>query len=132
MGPELARPFCRLSNECQWLHWKWGEYITLFGSKSERIDLLNAAAASFFWIVQDSLWENILLHIAGNVRLCHAQATDFILANHTMAFHQEICYLSPIRIEELPIRRRQPRVHTVKLARIAGKWASSLRDPNLR
>jgi len=64
MGPEPGRLFYLLWNECAWLHSKWGEYVTLFGSKPERIDLLNAAAALFFRIVQDSLWEDILLHIA--------------------------------------------------------------------
>ena len=64
MGLDLGRFFCRLSGECQLLHWKWREYVTLFGAKPERIDLLNAVAGSFFWILQDSLWENILLHIA--------------------------------------------------------------------
>ena len=64
MGPELARLFYQLGIECNWLHWKWGEYVTLFGTKPERIALLNDAAASFFWIVETSLREDILLHIA--------------------------------------------------------------------
>lgn len=64
LGPELGRVFHLLVNECSWLHWKWGEYITLFGSKPERIDLLNEAAGAFFRIVQDSLWEDVLLHIS--------------------------------------------------------------------
>lgn len=64
MGAELGRLFHELGNECSWLHWKWGEYVTLFGSKPERIDLLNAAAGAFFRIVQDCLWEDTLLHIA--------------------------------------------------------------------
>jgi len=64
MGPDLGRLFYRFWNECEELHWKWGEYVTLFGTKPERIDLLNAAAGSFFVLVQDSLWKDILLHIA--------------------------------------------------------------------
>ncbi|SRR6266571_2593078 len=64
MGAELGRVFHELGNECSWLHWKWGEYVTLFGSKPERIDLLNAASGAFFRIVQDCLWEDTLLHIA--------------------------------------------------------------------
>lgn len=64
LGSGLGRIFHRLANECSWLHWKWGEYVTLFGSKPERIDLLNESAGAFFRIVQDSLWEDVLLHIA--------------------------------------------------------------------
>ena len=64
MGPELGPLFHELSNECSLLHWKWGEYVILFGSKPERIDLLNEAAGPFFRLVQDYLWEGILLHIA--------------------------------------------------------------------
>lgn len=64
MGAELGRLFHELVNECSWLHWKWGEYVTLFGSKPERIDLLNAASGAFFRIVQDCLWKDTLLHIA--------------------------------------------------------------------
>lgn len=64
MGAELGRLFHKLTNECSWLHWKWGEYLILFGSKPERVDLLNAAAGAFFRIVQDCLWEDTLLHIA--------------------------------------------------------------------
>lgn len=64
MGPELGSLFHELSNECSLLHWKWGEYVILFGSRPERIDLLNEAAGAFFRLVQDNLLEGILLHIA--------------------------------------------------------------------
>ena len=64
MGPELGRLFAQFFNECAWLHVKWGEFVVLFGTNPERIDLLNNAAGGFFRIVQDALWENVLLHIA--------------------------------------------------------------------
>ena len=64
LGRDLGRIHHLLVNECSWLHWKWGEYVTLFGSRPERIDLLNQAAGAFFRIVQDSLWEDVLLHIS--------------------------------------------------------------------
>jgi hypothetical protein len=63
MGEELGGQFNRLTNECAWLHLKWGEYVALFGEKESRVDLLNAAARGFFGTVQTSLWEDILLHI---------------------------------------------------------------------
>ncbi|PKN76669.1 MAG: hypothetical protein CVU52_03690, partial [Deltaproteobacteria bacterium HGW-Deltaproteobacteria-10] len=39
-------------------------YLELFGKTPSRIDLLNQSAPVFFKIVQDSLWENIILHLA--------------------------------------------------------------------
>lgn len=64
MGDPLGGVYHELQNELTWLYLKWGEYVELFGTSPERIDLLNKSSPSFFRIVQDSLWENILLHIA--------------------------------------------------------------------
>jgi hypothetical protein len=63
MGGELGNLFYHLYNEHAWLCWKWGDYVVLFASRPERVDLLNMAAPAFFKLVQDSLWEAILLHI---------------------------------------------------------------------
>lgn len=64
MGDQLGRLYYALFNELAWLHFKWGEYFELFGTKPTRIDLINRAAGDFFRIVQDALWEESLLHIA--------------------------------------------------------------------
>jgi AbiU2 len=64
MGPELGNVFFRLRNECVMLHWKCGEFVELFGTSPERIELLNEAAGAFFWVVQDTLWEDVLLRIS--------------------------------------------------------------------
>lgn len=64
MGSELGELHYACRNECIILHWKWYEYAALFGSSPERVDLLNTAAPGFFYIVQDCMWEDILLHIA--------------------------------------------------------------------
>lgn len=63
MGPELGALYHRLWNEVAWLHLKWRQYEELFGSSEERVDILNASASLFFRIVQDSLWEDVLLHL---------------------------------------------------------------------
>lgn len=63
MGKELGQFFALLWNECAWLHWKWSDYAILFGSKPERDDLLNRAAPAFFKLVQNAMWEDILLHV---------------------------------------------------------------------
>ncbi|MFB3917100.1 MAG: hypothetical protein ACE14M_10250 [Terriglobales bacterium] len=64
MGSELGNVFFRLRNECVMLHWKWEEFVALFGTRPERIELLNRAAGAFFWVVQDTLWDDVLLRIA--------------------------------------------------------------------
>jgi len=63
MGEEFGSIYHTLSNELAWLYIKWSEYVELFGTKPSRIDLLNQASRLFFRIVQDTLWENTLLHI---------------------------------------------------------------------
>lgn len=64
MGPELGSIYSGLWNEVAWLHAKWDEYVVLFGTKPSRIKLLNRAAPRFFRIVEVTLFEETLLHIA--------------------------------------------------------------------
>jgi hypothetical protein len=64
MGQELGALYSALWQEHSWLHAKWHEFVVLFGTKPERIDLLNQAAPAFFRQVQDMFWEEIVLHIA--------------------------------------------------------------------
>jgi len=64
MGPRLGSLCSLLVEECNLLHLEWAEYVELFGSSPERIDLLNQSAGGFFCMLQDCLWENALLHIA--------------------------------------------------------------------
>lgn len=72
MGVELGTIYAALWQEVAWVYGKWSDFVVLFGTKESRIDLLNAAAPAFCRLVQDSIWENVLLHIA---RLTDAQAT---------------------------------------------------------
>lgn len=64
MGSELGPVFYALYNELVWLHLRWRQYVTLFGTKPTRIELLNRAAGLFFRVVQDSLFEDTLLHLS--------------------------------------------------------------------
>lgn len=64
MGEVLGTVFHALWQEVAWLYTKWGEYVALYGTKPGRIELMNKSAPRFFRIVQDSLWEETLLHIA--------------------------------------------------------------------
>ena len=64
MGAELGEFYSALWQELAWIHSKWAEYVALFGTSPGRIDILNDAAPKFFRTVQDSLWEDVLLHLA--------------------------------------------------------------------
>jgi hypothetical protein len=64
MGDPLGKLFYALWQELAWLYEKWEEYLVLYGKKPSRIDLLNKAAPLLFRIIQDVLWEDIVLHIA--------------------------------------------------------------------
>src|SRR5687768_14232414 len=64
MGEPLGHQFAALREELILLYFNWNEYLTLYGVGPDRIELLNRTAPQFFRLVQDSLWERILLHIA--------------------------------------------------------------------
>jgi hypothetical protein len=64
MGAALGEIYSELWQQLCALHRKWGEYVALYGTNPQRIDLLNATAPAFFRTVQDCLWEDTLLHLA--------------------------------------------------------------------
>lgn len=64
MGEELGLLYSELWQQLVGLHNKWAQYVVLFGTKQSRVELLNASAPTFFRVVQDTLWENAVLHIA--------------------------------------------------------------------
>ncbi len=64
MGKEFSTQFYALWQEFTWLAMKWGEYEALYGVGSKCVELLNDAAPAFCWMVQNVLWEDMLLHIS--------------------------------------------------------------------
>lgn len=64
MGPQLALLYDALWQELAWLWSKWEVFDDLFVAKESRIEILNAAAGSFFYVVQRTLWESLLLGVA--------------------------------------------------------------------
>lgn len=64
MGQELGALYDAIWQQVAWLHNKWEQYVELYGTKESRLTLLNQAAPLFFRVVQDTLWEDVLLHIA--------------------------------------------------------------------
>jgi hypothetical protein len=64
MGAPLGEVYSALWQEVAVAHFYWKEYVELFGTKHERITLLNETAPHFFRMLQDELWETSLLHLA--------------------------------------------------------------------
>lgn len=64
LGDDLGRFYHELFNEVAWVNAKWQQYKALFGASPKRVEVLNEAAAFFFKIVQDVLWDDITLHLA--------------------------------------------------------------------
>ncbi|BCG91434.1 AbiU2 domain-containing protein [Mesorhizobium sp. 131-2-1] len=64
MGVELGGIYAELVQELCSIYLVWGQYRILFGTTEARVDLLNQASGSFFRIVQDSLFDRVLLSIS--------------------------------------------------------------------
>lgn len=84
MGERLGAVYYTLYSELVFLHARWDQYRHLFGSGEEIVDLLNRHAPFFFRVVQDSLWEQTLLHIA---RLTDPVKTG---KNENLSVHQMV------------------------------------------
>jgi hypothetical protein len=63
MPVALAAQFEPLFKEIMWLTAKWSEFLKLYAADKETIDLINRSAGYFFVIVQDTLWDDVLLHL---------------------------------------------------------------------
>lgn len=64
LGPVLAPLYSGLYEEVVWLHAKWKQYRSLFAESPGRIELLNEVGGFFFRLVQDVLWDDVVLHMA--------------------------------------------------------------------
>lgn len=64
MGEELGASFFELYRKLVELHMLWQQYRQLFGDSTETIQMLNRTAGLFFKVVQDELWDSVLLGIS--------------------------------------------------------------------
>lgn len=64
MGQQLGPSFFALHWKLIELHILWQQYQQLFGSSPETVHLLNRTSGLFFKIVQDELWDSVLLGIS--------------------------------------------------------------------
>jgi hypothetical protein len=63
MGSDLGCFFHDLQEEVDWLQQKWRGFHELFGKGSERIELLNAAASNFFFLLHRLMFEDAMLQL---------------------------------------------------------------------
>jgi hypothetical protein len=64
MGSDLGAVYNVLTNDVTWLHAKWEQYRALFAKSERRIDLLNETAGYLFRLIQDTLFEDVVLGLA--------------------------------------------------------------------
>lgn len=64
MGSALGEVYNALDNEVAWLHAKWNQYRELYARSPDRIRVLNEVAGHFFGVIQDTLFEDVLLHLS--------------------------------------------------------------------
>lgn len=64
MGPELGTSYYELHRKLNELHIIWLQYRQLFGTDAETVNLLNRTAGLLFKIVQDELWDSVLLGVS--------------------------------------------------------------------
>ncbi len=64
LGDDFGSFLYVISNQIAWLSLKLDEYCQLFAVKETRIELLNQSAPSFFFLIQRTLLESIILGIA--------------------------------------------------------------------
>ncbi|HEL5053510.1 TPA: hypothetical protein UOA92_001286 [Stenotrophomonas maltophilia] len=64
MGQELGASFYELCRKLVELHVLWQQYRQLFGGDPDTVHLLNRTSGLFFKIVQDELWDSVLLGVS--------------------------------------------------------------------
>lgn len=82
MGNDLGELYTKLSDELTWLYWRWQQYVRLYGTNPGRLEILNASAPFFFYVVQQTLWYETLL---GITRLAGPEKTG---NKHNLSVHR--------------------------------------------
>lgn len=64
MGPELGAMYCDLNDHLLDIILLWKQCEELFGADEDTVALLNNAAPLFFGVVQQQLWDSVMLGIS--------------------------------------------------------------------
>jgi hypothetical protein len=63
MGTQAGEAFAELMQDAARLHLKWNEFKALYVGSARRIEAMNKSAPGFFFLTQNSWWNDIILHI---------------------------------------------------------------------
>src|SRR5437660_1304845 len=63
MGQDLGELLTVLSEELTMLTWQFQELAELYGGDGRRQEIMNRVAPFFFWLLQNSWWEESLLSV---------------------------------------------------------------------
>ena len=64
LGRSAGTIYNEVWNELGLIHLKWSQFAELFAKGEVRIDLMNRSAPTFFRVISDIMWEDLLLHMA--------------------------------------------------------------------
>ena len=64
LPPPLRESFQKIDSEVIWIHGRWIIHGQLFSTSKERVKILNEAAGTFFYVVQRSLLNSIILGLS--------------------------------------------------------------------
>ena len=81
LGDDFGSFLYVIYNEIAWLSLKWSEYCQLFAVKETRIELLNQSAPSFFFLIQRTLLDSIILGVARLTDPCNSGKKKNITLN---------------------------------------------------
>lgn len=98
MGDELGGVFHRLYSRLVELHIIWQQYQQLFGANEETLHLLNRTSGLFFKVVQNELWDSVLLGVSrltdpastGNKKNLTIQSLPPLLLDPTLRVELEV------------------------------------------
>jgi hypothetical protein len=106
MGADLGTVYNALWNDAVWLHAKWNLYRQLYAHSPERVALLAKVAGHFFGVIQDAVFEDVLLNLARlNDRLVHRRiwkiqlVEDLIGALGPAEGHRVVVVLGEITVD---------------------------------
>ncbi|URX62070.1 hypothetical protein KR767_18795 [Luteibacter anthropi] len=111
MGDDLGTVTAVLDNKLVELQVVWLQYRQLFGKDEATVHLLNRSAGLFFQVVQDQLWDGVLLGIArmtdpaknGSNKNLTIHSLSPLIAN--MAFRSKVDALCASALEECGFAR---------------------------
>lgn len=118
MGPELGASFFQLYRKLVELHVLWQQYRQLFGSEEGTVQLLNRTAGLFFKIVQDELWDSVLLGISrmtdppgmGKHRNLTIQSLPPLIGKQSLRTEMEILCERAVQAAEFAREHRNKRI----------------------